>query len=154
MNAFHDLFRRPIHAVVGGPALDDRSDHFPEVVAASRHLHLWLPGEQPPVRGDRLVVGVATWSGYDMNLLDLIEESAPALRVDVFDLDTCRSAADIETRIPGTGHYPNPPYAGLWRNGQLLESTAQHPARELICRVCGIDPAEMTARLGSIYTRH
>lgn len=154
MTTFHDLFRQPTRAVGGGFPPDHRRELFPGYVARSPRLHLWSPGDPIPERGERLLVGVATWSGYDLNLLDLIEE-APAgpIRVDVFDLDTCPDQHAIADRVPGIGEVVQPPVAGYWVDGRLVETAGGHRASQLVARVCGLDPTATEDRMRTVYTR-
>ncbi len=150
---FHDLFRVPTRGK--DPfAPDRRGDLFPGVVAESRRLHLWEPGDPIPA-GDRLLVGVVTWSGYDMNLLDLIDTAADAPdRVDVFDIDA-RSAepGGIDRLIPGATAWVTPPFAGLWRGGVLAESAYAATAQQLVARVCRLDPASIRQAMDTVYSR-
>src|SRR5687767_8422042 len=88
MNIFHDLFRQPTQKVKGAPAPDRRRELFPGVVERNPKLHLWSPDQVAPEQGQRLVIGVATWSVYDMNTLDLVAQLPDnGVRVDVFDVD-------------------------------------------------------------------
>src|SRR5688572_7885146 len=74
--------------------VDNRSERFPSVVREHPILHLWHPGQSFPTDQPRLLIGVATWSGYDMLLLDLIASERllsdrpndTTVRVDVFDV--------------------------------------------------------------------
>jgi hypothetical protein len=73
MNSFFDLFES--HSTPEGwadPTWADR--RFPEVVAANP-FRLWKPGDAISVQDTRFLLGVATWSGYDMRLLDAIAET-------------------------------------------------------------------------------
>src|SRR5215471_5072327 len=47
---------------------------FPNRVAQSR-LHLWRPTDPIVARGTRLFVGIATWSGFDLRLLDILDQA-------------------------------------------------------------------------------
>lgn len=154
MNTFHDLFRQPTRAVNGAFPADRRRELLPQLVARSRKLHLWAPGQPTSEVGPRLLIGVATWSGYDLNLLDLIEESTHApIRIDVFDIDGCQSLTDLEQFIPNVDIGPQTPFVGLWRDGTLVEQASGHSGRQLVARECGLDPADVDARLGSVLSR-
>lgn len=151
MNTYHDLFRLPSTEIDEGSGPDPRSDLLPEEIARSKRLRVW---SSRAAGGDRLVVGVSTWSGYDMILLDLIEESAGGpLRVDVFDTNTCHSSADVDERVPGVGRWANGPFAGHWVGDRLVEARAGHDARELVARVCGIPNDTLLERLDAVYTQ-
>lgn len=154
MTTFHDLFRQPTRKVNGSFPPDHRDELFPGMVERSRKLHLWAPGLPTSEHGPRLLIGVAMWSGYDLNLLDLVEEAVHGpVRIDVFDIGVCQSVPEIDAYIPGLGDVPMPPFAGLWNDGRLIEAAAGHPARELICRVCDIPSDEMERRLKTVLTR-
>ena len=84
-----------------------------------------------------LVLGVETWNGYDMALLDRID--APISRIDpsrlmvsLFDLDECLSHDDVRERIPGIDDAVQSPVLGLWADGQLVRTMWGHEARDLI----------------------
>jgi hypothetical protein len=154
MNTFHDLFRQPTRPVDGAFPADRRRELLPRVVERSRKLHLWSAGEPIPCTGQRLLIGVATWSGYDLNLLDLIEEFADGpVRIDVFDVDTCLSPGELDRYIPNVDIGPQTPFAGLWRDGVLVEQASGHQGRLLVARVCGLSPDAVDERLSSIYAR-
>src|SRR4051812_38315743 len=125
MTTFHDLFRQPTRPVDGTFPPDRRSELLPALVERSRKLHIWEPGQPTSTHGPRLLIGVATWSGYDLNLLDLVEEAFHApVRIDVFDTDKCRSMDDLNAYIPGFEIGHQPPYVGLWQDGTLVETAA------------------------------
>src|SRR4051812_66411 len=76
---------------------EEATHAFPELVARSR-LHLWSPGQDSVATGKRLLLGVATYSKLDMQLLDLFNGSlgtinGSPLHIDVFDILQCKSQA-------------------------------------------------------------
>src|SRR5438270_3756832 len=104
MNRFLDLFRHDTPPPSGQIYADDRSALFPRAVAQSPRLKLWGRDDPVPATGRFLLIGVATWSGYDMRLLDVVEQSPGGPDViGVFDTAECKSDADFEARIPGIG---------------------------------------------------
>lgn len=141
MNAFHDLFQHRASPPAGQIYTDDRSVHFPEVVAHSARLTLWNEEDLRQSSGRLLLLGVATWSGYDMKLLDAIEQSqeGPDL-IEVFDAADCKTKDDFERRIPGIGTAFQMPVVGYWENGKLVARGSGHEGREIAFRACGIDP--------------
>ena len=154
MNTFHDLFRQPTRKLGGSFPTDRRRELFPGFVERSPALHLWSPGQPIADRGPRLLIGVATWSGYDLNLLDLIEEEPTgAVRVDVFDIGTCTDFAAIQEYIPGLESPMQTPFVGYWVDGRLVECETGHAGRELINRVCSLPTQEVNTRLKTINTR-
>jgi hypothetical protein len=154
MNTFHDLFRQPTRAVGTSFPSDRRRELFPGFVERSPKLHLWSPGQPIPDRGSRLLVGVATWSGYDLNLLDLIEEApASAVRVDVFDTDALPDLAALEHYIPGVEMAHQTPIVGHWLDGRLVETAVGFHGWHLVARVCGIPASDVDARMNSLLKR-
>ncbi len=101
---------------------NDRAEQlFPIFVEQSR-LHLWRPGN-PIADGRRLLVGVATWSLYDLSLLEVLDLVVKdgwsgVDRIDVFDLDRVERD-DFDNYIPGLGKVAGTPVAGLWADGIL-----------------------------------
>ncbi len=102
MSLFQELFRN-VDPPSGDTFPPDRqSERFPATVARSRRLHLFVRGQPASSTGRYLLIGIATWSDYDMKLLDRVDAlSGDDLRVDVFDSDTFHSAEEIEALIPG-----------------------------------------------------
>jgi hypothetical protein len=144
MNRFLDLFRHDTPPPPGQIYADDRSALFPNVVSRSPRLKLWPVSEPVPTTGTFLLIGVATWSGYDMKLLDVLEHlpDGPDV-IGVFDTDECRSADDFEKRIPGIGLPYQTPGVGLWQDGQPVASGWGHEGRKLICQIYAIDMNRM-----------
>ena len=94
---------------------------FPSLIQQSR-LNIWSPGD--PIYGDgRLLVGVATWSLYDLSLLDVLDQAviegwSCLDRIDLFDLDRVEQR-DLHRYIPGLGKVVGTPVAGYWEDGIL-----------------------------------
>ncbi|HET6575161.1 MAG TPA: hypothetical protein VFG68_16255 [Fimbriiglobus sp.] len=144
MSRFFDLFRHDTPPPPGQIYADDRSALFPDVVRQSPRLRLWCRDEPAPGVGRFLLVGVATWSGYDMKLLDLIEQTPDGPEVvGVFDTAECKSDADFEARSPGIGTVYQMPAVGLWEDGKLVARGWGHEGRLIVFRACGIDPDQM-----------
>lgn len=145
MNRFLELFRHHTAPPPGQIYADDRSVLFPEVVSHSPRLTLWGKNDSVPATGRFLLVGVATWSGYDMKLLDALEQTPGGPdAIGVFDTTDCQSNDDFEARIPGIGAVFQMPAVGLWENGMLVARGSGHEGREIAFRACGIDPARMS----------
>jgi len=151
MTTFFDLFVR--HS--SDPSVRDdpkwADQRFPELVASSP-FQLWRPGD-PIVFKDnlRLLIGVATWSGYDMRLLDMIAEAlrrnpADPPTIDVFNTVDCRSAEDFTRYIPGLRDISQTPVVGFfWRDEQFSNFMQGHAARELVAKLFGSTSAEIVA---------
>lgn len=140
MTCFHELFRQPTQPVGGIFPPDRRRELFPAVVGRCRNLRLWSPGGPDTAAGPRLLIGVAVWSGYDMDLLDRIE-AAPAspLRIDVFDADLRGSVESLRQVLPAVELGHQPPFVGHWVDGRLIGQAFGHGGRELVYRLCGIE---------------
>jgi hypothetical protein len=101
-----------------------------------------------PDRGTRLLIGVATWSGYDMRLLDIIVDSQRRnlqedLIVEVFNVAECRKASDFRRYIPKLQHVFHTPVVGVWRNGQFQDTWQGRQAREFVALQFGSSSDEI-----------
>jgi hypothetical protein len=148
MSQFEALFRTTDRPVGDHFPPDRRGELFPGVLAQSQRLHSWVAGQPIRPAGRYLLIGVVTWSGYDMKLLDRIETatdalSTTALRIDVFDADALGSIAAIERLIPGVNVRAQTPFVGYWVDGVLTEVAAGAWGRRLVAKVCGLDPDEL-----------
>ena len=134
---FADLTRLPF-----GPTASDHQDaarsHFRTLLTStSIRLHDHRPA---PKSGVFLLIGAATWSGYDMDLLDRIEDTLrfvkpKNLTLGAFDFDECDSHEAFEKRIPGIGDVLQSPVVGLWVDGKLVQSATGFEARQLAERI-------------------
>jgi hypothetical protein len=144
MKRFLELFQRRTTPPPGQIHADDRSVLFPEVVSRSPRLTLWGKNDAAPAIGRFLLIGVATWSGYDMKLLDALEQTPDGPEViGVFDTAGCKSNEDFEARIPGLGMVLQTPAVGLWEDGKLLARGTGYEGRLVALRACGIDATRM-----------
>lgn len=127
---------------------------FPAVLAASR-LQPWSPNAISHA-GRVLVIGVATWSRYDLRLLDLVSDHLALCRsaVHVFDIDTITAPDEMERRVPGQRVPHHPPVVALWQDGRFVESACGFAGRHLVYRALDIEPGPaeefvLTARIPS-----
>ncbi len=158
MSRFCQLLRRY------GPDQMEVERRFPDEVARSHFRH-WSPGDPIRSSGLRYLIGVATYSEYDLRLLDLLEEamisSAPAAhhrqrhpaavadcatipspspQVDIFSVGECRTQADFEKYIPGLETVFQTPVVGVWRDGVLQKKGSGAQARqELVVEPFALD---------------
>lgn len=149
MNRFLDLMEQTPELGPGRFDFENPDRLFPATVAESR-LHLWKPGD--PVLGDgmRILIGAATWSGYDMHLLDVIDEALGRMngnvpRVDVFNAGVLTSLDDFADYIPGLGEIGQLPVAGIWRDGRLTDKASGYFACKLVAPVVGSTADEIVA---------
>jgi hypothetical protein len=149
MTTFFDLFIQHSSdpSVRDNPTWADR--RFSDL-AASSPFHLWTPGDPIPERDVRYLLGVATWSGYDMRLLDVIAEAIrqhpfnpPA--IDVFNTADCREQQDFDRYISGIDAVLHTPVVGFWNNGLLKVSVQGHAAREFLAGIFDFRSAEIVA---------
>jgi hypothetical protein len=153
---FYDLFLSH-RDLLPGEQQRAIEQEFPGVVARTA-LRWWSPDSGIPAGGTRLVIGVATYSGPDMRLLDLVQEAVTkedarrmaGARVEVFSVMACKSHEDFDRYVPGIGQVFQTPVVGLWVNGTLGEKCWGAPARELVARVCGFDPSDVFRRTNPV----
>lgn len=146
MMRFYDLPRVEIDAKCSPTNLGEADRAFPTLVAKS-HLHLARPDEPIPAKGLRILLGIATWSEYDLRLLDVVndalsESNRPHMTVDVFNIGGLQSG-DFEKLIPGLGPIYQTPIVGIWRDGVLIEKGAGFEGRELATRMFGSNSNEI-----------
>jgi hypothetical protein len=108
-------------------------------------LRPWKPDDPVSKSGERWLIGVATWSGFDMRLLDVVagalsRNSEPMPVVEVFNTAECRSAADFKRYIPKLM-----PVVGAWQDGRLDWTGQGYEAREHAARRFGSGSAEIVA---------
>lgn len=149
MTTFFDLFVRHSSdpSVRDDPAWADRQ--FPGLIASSP-FRLWHPNDPISEHGPRYLIGVATWSGYDMRLLDVIAEvlsrnpvDPPA--IDVFNTSDCSQQQDFDHYISGLSAVLHTPVLGFWNNGQLAYSAQGQAAREFLAGTFDFRSAEIVA---------
>lgn len=135
MTIFADLSSLLWRSPTDGAAAQRRVDELFPSVAAAQAFRNWAPGDPVDDHGQRLLIGVATWSAPDMQFLDSLAASPPPITIDVFTVAECRSMADFERYVPGIGTVFHTPVVGLWRDGQLVSTASGFPARDLVSRV-------------------
>src|SRR5262249_41660340 len=108
MTSFSELSRTPTPPVPPDGSLAGRQrkldELFPWVVSGGP-FRRWSPGDPIPASGNRLLVGVATWSAYDMKLLDTVsgalQRPKAGLTVEVFNVADCPTPESFERYVPG-----------------------------------------------------
>jgi len=118
-------------------------------------LNWWAPGEPLPSEESFVLVGVVVWSGYDMNLLDLLNDAVVStpdreLTAYVFDADLIRSEAEFEAIFPGLGLAHHTPMVGYWKGGALLETGCGYLGRQIVARLFGIDDSLVLKRVSFV----
>lgn len=133
----------------GEPDFNAREQLFPEVVSVS-HLRLWRPRDPICTTGVRILLGVAVWSGYDMHLLDVVEDalahsSGPVPCVDVFNVSAATSPDGFTAYIPGLTTPGQPPLVGVWHDGVLTDRASGYFASDLVAKMFGSSADEIVA---------
>jgi len=141
MSIFFDLFAAAAAEGDAGGRPTGADRRFAAAVEQSP-FQLWRPGDPIPQHAVRLLIGVATASGCDMRLLDVIAEAmnrGPSAlpQVDVFDAADCPRAEDFQRYIPTLRGVSHTPVAGIWFGGQLTWRGQGQSARDQIARMFG-----------------
>lgn len=144
-------FRAFIDSVPGlsaGEAQKRAREQLPNRVAESS-LRWWSPDQALPRDARFLLVGVAVWSGYDMNLLDHLNPAAVTsdTPVYVFDADSIENASQLEAILPGIGVVHHTPIVGYWEDSQLVEKAVGFHGRQIVARRFGIDESLLHQRI-------
>ena len=150
-------FRTFIGQVPGmepGAAQELARRQFPGRVAESA-LCWRVPGQPLPQVDEFLLIGVAVWSGYDLNMLDHLNTAVaggvrPHVLAYVFDADSCNSPDEFEAIFPGIGFVHHTPVVGHWRGGTLVEKACGFHGRQLVAWVYGIDEQLIPAPADSL----
>jgi hypothetical protein len=101
-------------------------------------LHLWKPGDPIPLLGQRLLIGVATYSIGDLHLLDLLNSRinpvpTSPIHIDTFNvLELDHWEADIPKYIPDMKEFFQTPLMGLWVDGRLTYKGEGFAAKTMI----------------------
>ena len=89
--------------------------------------------------GERVLVGIATWSVYDLQLLDQLHATLAGGNrltiIDIFDVDACNSFDDFERYVPDIGRVLRTPVVGVWRNGAKISSAWGAAGRKLLAEI-------------------
>jgi len=124
----------------GDPGLQQASARaqLPSMLAAI-NLRLWSPSMPINADGERILIGVAAWSVYDLQLLDRLQAKLACLNrktiIDIFDVDACRSSDDLERYVPGIGPMFQTPVVGVWRDGAKVSSAWGAAGRKLLAEI-------------------
>ena len=131
MGRFRDLLDANVH-LPPGEQQRLACELFPATVARTR-MSMWSPGESLPMKGMRLLIGVATYSLYDLDLLDALDSSPLGDDiVQLFEVSSCSTMDDFEKFIPGTGKVLQTPVLGFWQDGELTYHTQGALARRWV----------------------
>jgi hypothetical protein len=114
------------------------------ILLSGTSLHKWKPGDAISTKGLRMLLGVASYSPFDLQLLDLLNEKiSPAnnssIQVDVFNVLECTNMEDFSCYIPGIAKVYQTPVVGIWKDGVLFDQAWGRAARDLIGRILGLE---------------
>jgi hypothetical protein len=104
-------------------------EELPQRIRDSAWLDPLTSDAQPPAKGAYIVLGVATYSRPELELLDSLESRLSVrpnhpVAVLVFPLSECQSETDVQKRIPMIGRVLSTPVIGVWNDGKVVK-TAQ-----------------------------
>jgi hypothetical protein len=120
---FTELLDNTKPPIEPGPLQTRARKQFPSVVRKS-HLKLYLPGSQVPSSRKYALIGIATYSSLELQLLDELEATYPQLsgEVAVFDLMGCSNLCDIRDHLPMFAVVRQTPVVAIWDKGRLIAS--------------------------------
>jgi len=117
-------------------------------------LNAWHLGDPVPTTGCRILIGIVSWSGYDLRLLDALRQADTVRgqgRIDVLDIEAAaRSSGSydyFERVIPGIGKIYQTPIVGIWNNGALMQRGSGAAGRELIIDRYNLNRGQILAPL-------
>jgi len=124
----------------GNPGLEQAAarEQLPSMLAVS-DLRLWSPSMPISSTGERVLVGIVSWSVYDLQLLDRLQ--ATMVRgerqavIDIFDADDCNEPDDFERFVPGIGRAFHTPIVGVWHDGVKTSSAWGAAGRNLLAEL-------------------
>jgi hypothetical protein len=109
-------------------------------------LARWRKGDTVATAPRWLLVGLALYSIYDLELADMLAarlETGPHnLAIAVFDLLDVTDIDDFQSYIPGIARVWDGPVAGFWIDGRLVETGQARDGRDLAERVIGKPESE------------
>lgn len=110
---------------------------LPNIVAGTK-LSLWKPSGLVPIRGRCVLIAFATWSTYDLRILDSLSEilqssDATDDRVSIVDLDTL-TPEQIGQCFSFPDKPQQEPFVSVWEDGRQIEANWGWRAKELLTR--------------------
>ena len=110
-----------------------------ELLLSGSVLNAWHLGDPVPTTGYGILIGIVSWSGYDLRLLDALAQPRTVRgreRIDVLDIDAAGrssgSYAYFDRLIPGIGKIYQTPIVGVWNDGALMQKGSGAAGREFI----------------------
>ena len=120
---FSELLDNKKSLVEPGPLQTRARKQFPSVVQKS-HLKPYMPGSEIPSSGKYAILGIATYSPLELQLLDDLEAISPQWvgEVAVFDLMECSDHCDMRNHLPMFAVIRQTPVVAIWDKGELIAS--------------------------------
>lgn len=107
------------------------------------NLHLWNLGDPIVSEVTRILVGIVTWSVYELRLLDALNEALSGEnrteRVDIFDLDLFPTQEKISAFVPNIGRIIHPPIVGIWQDGKQILQASGPAGRDILIEKFALD---------------
>ena len=124
MNTFSSLLKYRKGKAAADAQEKARAD-FPKQVSHSK-FGLRNPSDLIPPSGKHFIIGIATYSAAELNLLDQVEKSLQngklsKPRIEVFDVLDCHQMSDFEKFIPGIDAVYRTPVIGVIFEGKLID---------------------------------
>jgi len=129
---------------------------LPDVVKSS-HLKWWTKKAAIPAQGKALLLVVASYSQYDLALLDVLDAAlaqpdAPkrllSVPIYVANLQQYQTVEQLTEDIPTiTEAPPQTPVAAVWENGVLTKSACGYHGRSLAADALGLSSEELNERV-------
>ena len=101
-------------------------------------MQWWSWGDSIPDTENQILIGVATWSVYDLRLLDALDEMSANSkdRIRILDMEKVPDfvwSLDLFNQvIPGIGKIYQTPVIGIWEEGALVEKGSGAAGRDLV----------------------
>jgi hypothetical protein len=142
---FRELLENP-NRIEPGPLQAAARKRFPGVVRRS-HLDYFCMSQHPPYSGKYILIGVASYSPDELQLLDAVDAAYPAWRgtakVAVFDLTECKDPRGVLAHYSPPPPYPPPvplsfnsvqsPIVGIWDGAaRMALVTGLYDAQKLL----------------------
>ena len=116
---------------------------------AKSNLHFWNLGDAIVSNGTRFLLGVVTWSLYDLRLLDALNlalsEGNRTEHIDIFNLDSCQTKEEVLLFVPNLGKMIHPPVVGVWRDGQQVQQNWGAAGRDILVETFALDGKEIVS---------
>lgn len=109
---------------------------FPSLVSQS-HLQPRKPCGPIPSAGIQVVIGVASYSPQELELLDDVNSAynnwRGKVQITVFDVLECQAMSNFEKYLPGAGLVAQSPVVAVWEGGNLAaQQTGLRMVREVL----------------------